>query len=75
MAARWPDAIRICEGISHSDFERTWTTFRLGRAYEATGDTDRALDAYRTFLSRTEGADPGWDAVEEARQAVARLDG
>jgi len=53
----------------------SWAKFRLGQAYEATGQTDRALEAYRIFLQRTEMADPGWVAVEQAREAVERLEG
>ncbi len=54
---------------------RSAAKYRLGRAYEELGDRERALDAYRTFLSRYEKADPGLPWVGEARAAVARLGG
>ena len=74
-SSQWDEAIRIFEGISRSANERTWAKFRLGQAYEAVGDTARAIDAYRTFLARTESADPWWEAPGEARLAVERLGG
>ncbi len=73
-ADEYEDAIRLLEGISRSD-ERTLAKFHLGRAYEAVGDRERALDAYRTFLSRTASADEQLGAVIHAREAVARLGG
>jgi len=48
---------------------------RLGRTYEALGRTEEALEAYRVFLSRTEGADEEVGAVQVAREAVRRLGG
>jgi tetratricopeptide (TPR) repeat protein len=72
---RWSEAVKVNEGISRSTPGRSAAKFRLGRAYEELGDRERALDAYRTFLSRYEKADPGLPWVEEARSAVARLGG
>jgi tetratricopeptide (TPR) repeat protein len=71
----WPDAIRIYEGLSRSDGDRTLAKYRLGVAYEATGETDKALDAYRTFLLRWEKADPDLELLRLAREAVERLGG
>lgn len=75
QAERWRDAVRIYEGISRRASERSMAKYRLGKAYEALGDRERAADAYRTFLSRFERADPGLPWVEEARSALERLGG
>lgn len=72
-AGLWQDAIRILEGISRVPRERSTAKYLLGRVYETTGDDALALDAYRTFLSRTAGGDPDLPAVEHARAAVERL--
>lgn len=71
---RHAEAVEALEGIARSN-ERTITKLRLGRAYEALGRDQQALDAYRTFLSRAAPADEGLGAVAEAREAVARLGG
>ncbi|MDX1494693.1 MAG: hypothetical protein R3253_11565, partial [Longimicrobiales bacterium] len=73
-AGEYDHAIRALEGVSRG-LERTLVKFHLGRAYEATGDTARAIDAYRTFLSRTAPADEQLGAVIQAREAVRRLGG
>jgi len=74
-AGQWPDAIPILEGISRNPQRRSEAKFLLGKAYEESGDRERALDAYRTFLSRWERADPELTWLREARDAVARLGG
>lgn len=73
-AGEYDDAIRLLEGVSRSE-ERTLAKFHLGRAYEATGDAARAIDAFRTFLSRTAPADEQLGAVIHAREALERLGG
>ena len=72
---RWREEIGILEGISRSPKQRSWAKFRLGQSYEAVGEPDNALAAYRTFLSRMENADPGLTWVREAQDAVERLGG
>lgn len=74
-AGQWGDAIAIYEGMSRSPGLRTLVKFRLGQAYEAAGDTAKALDAYRAVLSRTVNASPEYLADDKAREAVARLGG
>lgn len=75
QAQIWPDAIRIYEGLSRGSGERTLAKYRLGVAYEATGETDKAIDAYQTFLLRWEEADPDLGLLGEVREAVTRLGG
>jgi len=72
---RWREAIGIFEGLPRSTSQRSWAKFRLGQSYEAVGEPDNALAAYRTFLSRMEHADPGLTWVREAEEAVSRLGG
>lgn len=72
---RWREAIGVFEGISRSTNQRSWAKFRLGQSYEAVGEPENALAAYRTFLSRMENADPGLTWVREAEEAVERLRG
>jgi tetratricopeptide (TPR) repeat protein len=74
-AEQWRDAIRILEGSSRDDDVRSEAKFYLGKAYEAIGENEKALDAYRTFLSRWEMADPGLTWLREAQEAVDRLGG
>jgi hypothetical protein len=74
-AGQWSDVVTLGEGVSRGAQGRSTAKYDLGRAYEALGDQERALDAYRTFLSRYEKADPGLAWVEEAKAAVARLGG
>jgi tetratricopeptide (TPR) repeat protein len=73
-AERWDDAIRILEGSSRNPVFRSPAKFRLGQAYEAVGERERALDAYRTYLARMANADPGLQSVRTAREAVVRLE-
>ena len=71
---RCDDAIRILEGSSRNPVFRSPAKFRLGQAYEAVGERERALDAYRTYLARMANADPGLQSVRTAREAVVRLE-
>ena len=73
-AGELDEAVRMLEGVSRAN-HRTLVKFRLGLVYEQLGDTTEAIDAYRTFLSRTAPADERLGAVREAREAVARLGG
>jgi tetratricopeptide (TPR) repeat protein len=75
QAQVWPEVIRIYEGVSRGDGTRTLAKYRLGVAYEATGDTEKALDAYEAFLLRWEEADPDLELLTEVREAVQRLGG
>jgi tetratricopeptide (TPR) repeat protein len=54
----------------------TWdykTRYYLALAYEATGRRTDAIEAYRTFLSRLDKADPGIIEVEDARARLSTL--
>jgi lipopolysaccharide biosynthesis regulator YciM len=62
--------------VSRSPQLRTVAKYRLGQVYEQTGDTERAIRAYRTFLRRTETADAMLEpARRQAREALERLGG
>jgi hypothetical protein len=74
-AGNWEEAIPLLEGQSLHPWFRTFAKYWLGKGYEATSDTARALEAYGAFLSRTAAGDPGLARVEEVREAVARLGG
>jgi tetratricopeptide (TPR) repeat protein/TolB-like protein len=73
-AGAYEAAIPALEGVSRGN-QRSLVKFRLGVAYEAIGDTTKALDAYQTFLSRAAPADEQLGAVIQARDAVSRLGG
>jgi serine/threonine protein kinase/tetratricopeptide (TPR) repeat protein len=47
--------------------------YLLGRAYEASGWNQKAIDQYEIFLSIWKDADPGIPMVEDARQRLERL--
>jgi hypothetical protein len=47
---------------------------RLGQAYEAAGDREKAREAYELFVMAWEGGDPTLQPrVEAARQGLLRL--
>jgi serine/threonine protein kinase/Tfp pilus assembly protein PilF len=47
--------------------------YELGRAYEESGWTDKAIATYEKFLNIWRDADPGLAKVEDARARLARL--
>lgn len=64
------------ERYFHSYFwtERPLVADRLGQAYEAAGDREKAREAYELFVMAWEEADPALQPrVEAARQALMRL--
>ncbi|HEY7472491.1 MAG TPA: adenylate/guanylate cyclase domain-containing protein [Gemmatimonadota bacterium] len=64
------------ERYFHSYFwvDRTLVSDRLGQAYEAAGDRDKAREAYELFVMAWKDADPPLQPrVEAARQALLRL--
>lgn len=76
LAAERPDeAVEILEGATRAPDQRTHAKYLLGKAYEALGDHDRALDAYGTFLERTAAGDQDLPAIVLAKAAVERLGG
>jgi tetratricopeptide (TPR) repeat protein len=48
--------------------------YLLGRAYEESGWTDKAVDQYNEFLEIWKNADPGIPEVEDARQRLNNLE-
>jgi hypothetical protein len=64
------------ERYFQSDFwtRRPLVADRLGQAYEAAGEREKAREAYELFVMAWEDADPALQPrVEEARQALLRL--
>ncbi len=54
--------------------ERSLVADRLGQAYEAGGDREKAREAYELFVAAWENADPALQPrVEAARQGLLRL--
>ena len=53
---------------------RSLVADRLGQAYEAGGEREKAREAYELFVAAWENADPALQPrVEAARQALLRL--
>ncbi|MGH7567249.1 MAG: hypothetical protein ACREK2_10510, partial [Gemmatimonadota bacterium] len=54
--------------------ERPLVADRLGQAYEASGEREKAREAYELFVMAWQDADPALQPrVEAARQALLRL--
>ncbi len=47
--------------------------YQLGKAYEASGWNDKAIEQYKTFLDIWKNADEGLESVEDAKARLARL--
>jgi len=73
-SGRWEEA-RVHWHSLLSWAARAPARLRLGRADEALGAADSALEQYRSFLAMWQNADPALAPVLEAREAVARLEG
>ncbi len=50
-----------------------WVGYQLGRAYEADGQIERAIQQYQTFLDIWKNADEGLKSVEDAKTRLAKL--
>jgi serine/threonine protein kinase/tetratricopeptide (TPR) repeat protein len=82
-AGRLGDAVKIFEEcLAKYDKGRTANPVRsvqlhyfLGRAYEESGWTDKAVSQYKEFLSIWSEADPGAPYVDDASVRLARLKG
>lgn len=69
------DAIRYYEALV-GDQPRPYARYQLGGLYEQRGDTEKALESYRAFVTLWSAGDPEVQhLVDEARDAVARLGG
>lgn len=73
-AGQWEEA-RVQWQSIFSWAHRAPARLRLGRAADALGDVDAALEEYGSFLLMWEEADPSLPPVVEAREAMARLGG
>ncbi len=75
------DAVELLESmLSRYDEERAFWAFGsvmghylLGTAYEESGWTGKAVEEYEEFLDICKDADPGIEAVDEAKERLARL--
>lgn len=68
------------KAVSRYDEARALSTIRavsahylLGRAYDASGWNEKAIEQYETFLDIYKDADPGIAEVEDARARLTRL--
>jgi tetratricopeptide (TPR) repeat protein len=68
------EAIRYYGGGLY-DYNRFNTARALARIYEQRGDTEQAIEYYRTFMEITRAGDPDLPDIVEAREALARLGG
>ncbi|UCE25076.1 MAG: hypothetical protein JSU74_03235, partial [Candidatus Zixiibacteriota bacterium] len=71
------DSIRTVYGRSRfgCPLEAVKLHYYLGRSYEATGQTDKAVVQYEEFLGWWKNADPGLEPIDDAKQRLARLKG
>jgi tetratricopeptide (TPR) repeat protein len=80
-AGRLGDAVGLLEAaLTRYDAVRAitpiWSVkahYLLGRAYEGSGWTTKAVEQYETFLHIWKDADPGIPALEDARRRLAGL--
>jgi tetratricopeptide (TPR) repeat protein len=80
-AGRLEQAVSILEqALSRYDAPRLLipiravkTYYSLGRAYEESGWTDKAVQQYEVFLEIWKDADPGMPEIEDARRRLAGL--
>jgi tetratricopeptide (TPR) repeat protein/predicted Ser/Thr protein kinase len=63
------------ERLNSSPVRSVLVYYQLGRAYEGSGWTNKAIAAYEEFLEIWKNADPGLRDVEDARERLANLKG
>jgi tetratricopeptide (TPR) repeat protein len=75
-------AIEIYRALNTPSIESKWTSalepryvLEIARLLDQKGDYDAAREEYGRFLELWKNADPGLPELEEARTAVARLEG
>jgi len=73
--------IKLQEAMRTKDLSRgymmtwaVWGHFCLGRAYEQTGWTDKAIEEYRAFLDIWKDADPDIKSVIDAKKRLEKLE-
>lgn len=71
---RWDPAIHFAQGLMHSH-ARPLALYLQARAYEGKGDTAKAREAWRSFVTLTRLGDDDVPRVREGREALARLGG
>jgi serine/threonine-protein kinase len=71
---RWDQAIHYAQGQVHG-YARPAAFYIQARAYEGKGDTAKALEAWRHFVTITRLGDDDVPRVREGREALARLGG
>jgi tetratricopeptide (TPR) repeat protein len=83
-AGRYRDAIDMLQSVDRDMQDpmrlvfAIWavkTHYYLGRAYEKSGELDKAIAQYETFLDIWRNADPGIEAINDARARLSRLQG
>jgi tetratricopeptide (TPR) repeat protein len=73
-AGRFDQAIHYAQSLIFS-YDRPRGLYIQAKAYEAKGDTAKALDRWRHFVTLTRKGDDDVAQVREGREAVARLGG
>ncbi len=71
---RWDQAIHFAQGVLHG-YARPWAFYIQAKAHEGRGDTAKALEAWRHFVTITRLGGDDVPRVREGREALARSSG
>jgi tetratricopeptide (TPR) repeat protein len=71
---RWDQAVHFAQGLVHSH-ARPLALYIQAKAHEGRGDTAKAREAWRHFVTVTRLGDDDVPRVREGREALARLGG
>ena len=81
-SGQWDKARDEFETIGHLTLGRMYSNniyvrafYELGKVYQATGNSTKALEKYKIFLDLWKDADPGIEEVADAKQRLAELEG